>query len=81
MIESRSDQIPASEYARYRRRPAAKLLKFNRSLESHAAQIFILSVSAVAFRSGKIAVERKRKRNFVGEAVLCFKTGKAVQIV
>ncbi len=27
MIESRSDQTPASEYARYRRRPVGKLIK------------------------------------------------------
>ena len=27
MIESHSDQTPVSEYARYRRRPAGKLIK------------------------------------------------------
>lgn len=83
------DRNPAlSTFIYFRNSPFARpakrsesYLKFNRSLESHAAQIFVLSIGAVAFRSGKITVERKRKRNLVGEAVLGFKAGKAVQIV
>lgn len=83
------DRNPAlSTFIYFRNSPFARpakrsesYLKFNRSFESHAAQIFVLSIGAVAFRSGKITVERKRKRNLIGEAVLGFKAGKAVQIV